>query len=134
MKTDQIGCEPLNLEDEFYLYGYHTSSLKQVCGACTFKNKKQRLPPILMKVFELGLIPVKKLIKVINQTKQNPTQPNPTTNSQRLIAVEDNQKVNKLRTFKRRMWLDERVAWVFRTSFKKKKAQPSFESYAGLCQ
>ena len=63
-----------------------------------------------MKVFELGLIPVKKLIKVINQTKQNPTQPNPTTNSQKLIAVEDNQKVNKLRTFKRRMWLDERVA------------------------
>ena len=71
-----------------------------------------------MKVFELGLIPVKKLIKVINQTKQNPTQPNPTqpttapqsTNSQRLIAIEDNQKVNKLRTFKRRMWLDERVA------------------------
>ena len=68
-----------------------------------------------MKVFELGLIPVKKLIKVINQTKQNQTQPNPTTapqstNSQRLIAIEDNQKVNKLRTFKHRMWLDERVA------------------------
>ena len=39
MKTDQIGCEPLNLEDEFYLYGYHTSPLMQVCGACTFKNK-----------------------------------------------------------------------------------------------
>ena len=39
MKTEQIGCEPLNLEDEFYLYGYHTSPLKQVCGACTFKNK-----------------------------------------------------------------------------------------------
>ena len=81
----------------------------------TSLQKKQRLPLILMKVFELGLIPVKKLIKVINQTKQNPTQPNPTTapqstNSQRLIAVEDNQKVNKLRTFKRRMWLDERVA------------------------
>ena len=64
MKTDQIGCEPLNLEDEFYLYGYHTSPLKQVCGACTFKNKPAKETAVAAhsyEVFELGLIPVKKV-------------------------------------------------------------------------
>ena len=41
-----------------------------------------------MKVFELGLIPVKKLIKVINQTKQNPTQPNYSTLVNQLSKVD----------------------------------------------
>ena len=41
-----------------------------------------------MKVFELGLIPVKKLIKVINQTKQNPTQPNYSTPVNQLSKVD----------------------------------------------
>ena len=81
MKTDQIGCEPLNLKmNSTYMDTTLPLSSKYVEPALsrTSLQKKQRLPPILMKVFELGLIPVKKLIKVINQTKQNPTQPNPT--------------------------------------------------------